>query len=150
MRVARRSIPCGEILRGVFARPRRAIRTPKERAEGYARGVKAAWGYRDSAQPAENVAGFPFADFDTLLQLREGRAVAFDQRRACDALKEKSSSMQREYNDIKGGKVENQTVGEIGGFVKKLGTKQGLELHSNLAKRWCVYFYFLFPRGQCE
>ena len=82
------------------------------------------------------------------LMFRELRDLNFG--RACDALKEKSSSMQREYNDIKGGKVENQTVGEIGGFVKKLGTKQGLELHSNLAKRWCVYFYFLFPRGQCE
>jgi hypothetical protein len=68
------------------------------------------------------------------LMFRELRDLNFG--RACDALKEKSSSMQREYNDIKGGKVENQTVGEIGGFVKKLGTKQGLELHSNLAKRW--------------
>ena len=26
-------------------------------------------------------------------------------------------------------------MGEIGGFVKKLGEKQGLELHSNLAER---------------
>ena len=38
--------------------------------EEFARTVKAAWGYRDSAQPAENVADFPFADFETLLQLR--------------------------------------------------------------------------------
>ena len=50
-------------------------------------------------------------------------------------MKEKTSSMQREYETIKGGKVQDQTVGEIGGFVKKLGEKQGLELHSNLAER---------------
>ena len=64
---------------------------------------------------------------------RELRDLNFG--RACDALKEKTSSMQREYETIKGGKVQDQTVGEIGGFVKKLGEKQGLELHSNLAKR---------------
>ena len=64
---------------------------------------------------------------------RELRDLNFG--RACDALKEKTSSMQREYETIKGGKVEDQTVGEIGGFVKKLGEKQGLELHSNLAER---------------
>ena len=64
---------------------------------------------------------------------RELRDLNFG--RACDALKEKTSSMQREYETIKGGKVQDQTVGEIGGFVKKLGEKQGLELHSNLAER---------------
>ena len=57
--------------------------------------------------------------------------------RACDALRDKSSAIQQDYKNIKGGKVEEQEVSEIGGFVRKLKDNMqgvGLDLHATIAK----------------
>lgn len=57
--------------------------------------------------------------------------------RACDALRDKSSAIQADYRSIKGGKVEEQDVSEIAGFVRKLKDNMqgaGLQLHATIAK----------------
>jgi hypothetical protein len=57
--------------------------------------------------------------------------------RACDALRDKSSAIQQDYKSIKGGKVEEQEVSRIGGFVRKLKDNMqgvGLDLHATIAK----------------
>ena len=69
------------------------------------------------------------------LGFEELRDVNFG--RACDALRDKSSAIQQDYKNIKGGKVEEQEVSEIGGFVRKLKDNMqgvGLDLHATIAK----------------
>ena len=85
---------------------------------------------------------------------RELRDLNFG--RACDALRVKSSAIQRDYQSIKESNVEEQAVSEIGGFVRKIKDNmrgQGLDLHATIAKhlldctRGAMYFQRKFMRN---
>lgn len=58
-------------------------------------------------------------------------------RRTCTLLREKSSALQQDYRNIKGGRVEEQGVSEIKGFVRALRDNMqgvGVDLHATIAK----------------
>mmetsp|Transcript_30543 Transcript_30543/g.58825 ORF Transcript_30543/g.58825 Transcript_30543/m.58825 type:complete len:626 (-) Transcript_30543:289-2166(-) len=66
---------------------------------------------------------------------RELRDLNFG--RACDKLREKSIAIQQDYKNIKGGRVEDQKVSDIKGFVKTVKDNMagaGVDLHATIAK----------------
>lgn len=57
--------------------------------------------------------------------------------RTCTLLREKSSALQQDYRNIKGGRAEEQGVSEIKGFVRALRDNMqgvGVDLHATVAK----------------
>ena len=75
--------------------------------------------------------------------------------RACNVIRDKSTAIKEDYAAIKGGKVEDQHVSEIGGFVKKIKANiggAGLDLHATLAKYLidCTKKIWFQNRLECE